>query len=146
MTTKTFNSDSTDGRALEVGRNGERPWLNIREFDLENTMFMLAPSDAPALALAILEAAGVEVIPFDEGPETEAGHAVWALRHHMQEAEAKAAEAKDKAELEAEARDFYDVYHSAADWPYQDWVMLEERYKAQFIAVARHAREMRAEK
>lgn len=98
----------------------------------------LAPSDAPAIALAILEAAGFV------GDETMfTGLAVANLRDHIEEQERVTAEAKDKAKLEAEARDFYDAYHSAADWPYQDWVMLEERYKAQFLAVARKAREMK---
>ena len=141
MINKTFNSDSTDGRALEVGRNGERPWLNIREFDLENTMFMLAPSDAPALALAILEAAGGR-----DALGIDVGNAMIDLREFVADQERITAEAKEQAELEAEARDFYDAYHSAADWPYPDWVMLEDRHKAQFLAVARKAREMRAEK
>lgn len=87
-----------------------------------------------------LEAAGCT----EESPNF--GTAVHELGLAIKEQEYITAEALEQAELEAEARDFYEAYHSAADWPYQDWVMLEDRYKAQFLAVARKAREMRPEK
>lgn len=66
----------------------------------ESMSTQLAPADAPAICLAILEAAGVQAIPFDEGPESEPGHAVWALRHHVQASEAKAKETADREALE----------------------------------------------
>lgn len=66
----------------------------------ESMSTQLAPADAPAICLAILEAAGVQAIPFDEGPESEPGHAVWALRHHVQASEAKAKEAADREALD----------------------------------------------
>lgn len=141
MINKTFNSHSTDGRALEVGRNGERPWLNIREFDLENTMFMLAPSDAPALALAVLEAAGVT--------ETDSPYMQEAadnLRAYILIEEKVTAEARELAELEAEAEALYRVYFETAEMDYKNWEKLEQRVKDYWLAVARRAREMRAEK
>lgn len=145
MINKTFNSDSTDGRALEVGRNGERTWLNIREFDLENTMFMLAPSDVPALALAILEAAGVEA--FGAGYLNKA---VDCLQLHAREQERATAEATERAELEAEALALFNARQEAihsVDWePYEDFAT--EESKQTWLAVARRAREIggRAEK
>lgn len=149
MINKTFNSDSTDGRALEVGRNGERTWLNIREFDLENTMFMLAPADAPALCLAILEAAGYS--EEYEGGNCWAGplgQAMHMLRLETEAQERAIAEARERAELEAEAFNLYRAYMSVHE-PLNaigDWHMLAERTKEKWLAVARRAREMRAEK
>lgn len=110
---------------------------------------IISRDDAPALALAILEAAGFtsEDLQGDDS-DRHFSLAVHHLLRGIEERERETAAAREQAELEAEARDFYDAYHSTADWPYQDWVMLEERYKAQFYAVARRARELggRAEK
>lgn len=101
--TKTFkaNESTSDARVIKVG-----PWTNpgveliVELGDRWGKGIVIPPADAPALALAILEAAGVEAIPFDEGPETIPGHAVWALRHHVQASEAKAKEAADREALE----------------------------------------------
>lgn len=141
MYSKTFKSSTqaNDNRTLSVEKLYGEPRLTIS--DEKRMGFLLDPSDAPALALAILEAAGIDDV--DSGNTS---CAVADLRTFIARQERITAEAREQAELEAEARDFYDAYHPAADWPYQDWVMLEDRYKAQFLAVARKAREMRAEK
>lgn len=87
------------GTVIEVITTNDRPAIIVTDGG-SGRMAYFAPEKAPALALAILEAAGVEAIPFDEGPESEPGHAVWALRHHVQASEAKAKEAADREALE----------------------------------------------
>ncbi|MGO4297373.1 hypothetical protein [Glutamicibacter sp. MCAF14] len=142
MINKTFNSDSTDGLALEVGRNGELPWLNIREFDLENTMFMLAPSDAPALALAILEAAG-----WPERESTSVTRTILSDLSRVVEFQERAtAEAKEQAELEAEALELFNAQRKHQHYPLvEDWDM-QPSCKDTWLAVARKAREIGAGK
>lgn len=137
MINKTFNSDSTDGRALEVGRNGERTWLNIREFDLENTMFILAPSDAPALALAILEAAGGR-----DALGIDVGNAMIDLHECVSEQERANAEAKEQEELEAEALELFNTSRLERGLDELDWVRVTPRERAEWLAVARRAREI----
>lgn len=86
----------------------------------------------------------MEAIPFDEGPETEAGHAVWALRHHVQEAEAKTAEAKEQAELEAEALDFMNAVRDATGAKaLSGFPAYASGIKSHYLIIARKAREMR---
>lgn len=146
MINKTFNSDSTDGRALEVGRNGERPWLNIHEFDFENTMFMLAPSDAPALALAILEAAipdGQKVV------SAVMADALQALRDEVKRIEDRDSAARELAELEAEAVELYRTSFKARMGRESRVKGLDDMVpnsREEWLDVARRAREMRNEK
>lgn len=97
------------------------------------------PADAPALALAILEAAGVEAVPFDEAPETEAGHAAWVLRHHVQASEEAAKEAADQKELETEALTLCRVMWDNSD---QQWEPMSPKAKTMWLVMARTAREM----
>lgn len=139
---KTFKSVTDNESELDVRANDCGVFIAFSRAGQIRQASTFAPSDAPALALAILEAAG-------HGKASDSSRLMQAfdlIELHVAKQERITAEAKEQAELEAEARDFYDVYRSADNWPYQDWVMLEALYKAQFIAVASRAREMRAEK
>ena len=145
-TTKYLILTERPGTNIEIANVDGRPAIIVTD-NYKSTMAYFEPADGAKTALAILDSAG-----YTEGDKmakdaarSHFGDAVESLAVGVGEQGRATAEAKEQAELEAEARDFYDVYHSAADWPYQDWVMLEERYKAQFIAVARKAREMAKE-
>lgn len=114
----------TEGIYLELKENGKRA----------TTVF--PPKDAPALALAVLEAAGV-------AESSDAGVAAGYLRSHIAEQERTTAEAKEQAELEAEALELRNEFtgRTATEWAYPTTTAKEG-----WIAVARKAREMRAEK
>ncbi|MGO4298279.1 hypothetical protein [Glutamicibacter sp. MCAF14] len=141
MSTKTFHDDD---RKLEVQENEGQINLYI-EGEINELGINLAPSDAPALALAILEAAGHRPVAYD--PERLAGDDLLAyiahrLAVHVGDEAKRTAKAKDKAELEAEALELYKAaYPVHADW---DWKSVANTDK--WLAVARRAREMKAEK
>lgn len=108
----------------------------------ESTSTQLAPTDAPAICLAILEAAGVQAIPFDEGPESEPGHAVWALRHHVQASEAKAKEAADREKLEGEALALCSAFQDAGGYARADVMTMHHYDYGKWMDAARKAREI----
>ena len=105
----------------------------------------VSTQDAPALALAILEAGG---FVGDENMFT--GLAVANLRDHVEEQERATAEAEAQAELEAEALGLLNAYlHSADTRLYATWeevVEVSKRMAEDWLAVARKAREIGAEK
>ena len=117
-----------EGIYLELKENGKRA----------TTVF--PPKDAPALALAVLEAAGV-------GESSDAGVAAGYLRSHIAEQERAAAEAKEQAELEAEALELLNAHREATGNPLAESLDgLLYNAKENWLAVARRAREMREEK
>lgn len=101
----------------------------------------LAPSDAPALCLAILEAAGHVR---DACSDNDADVAMEWLHSAIARQAKQSAEAKEQAELEAEALDFLNVSREAKHLGPLD--NFDEHTKDAWLAVARRAREMRAEK
>ena len=106
----------------------------------------IAPSDAPALALAILEAAGyTEAEYVDEWPNV--NRAVFSLRLGIEEQEREASRAKEQAELEAEALELYNARISfLGGEALTSFEKLNQDNKDMWLAVARKAREMRTEK
>lgn len=136
---KTFKSTMTDNRELEVDVIFSNPRLLIKESGNGRSGFVFAPSDAPDLALAILEAAGV---PWNV--DTALGRAAVELDKHVTTEAKRTAEARELAELEAEALGLY-----LACFPnhaVHSFAQLRGKTGDQWLAVARRAREMRAEK
>lgn len=145
---KTFKSASSERKVriweanLGVAVCVEDPITN------ETTSTQIAPSDAPALALAILEAAGVE--PDREPLECQVslGTIVADLQETIQYAEALASAHREQAELEAEALGLLNAYlHSADTRLYATWeevVEVSKRMAEDWLAVARKAREIGA--
>lgn len=141
--TKTFMTATGANRQLQIKRSDDA--VMIRQFDPEfhthqAKTFFLNPSDAPALALAILEAAYGE----DQPAPNKIGEAWAALYAHIAEEESRAAEAKELAELEAEALDLFNTARATRDIDPLEWDEVAD--KDTWVAVARRAREMRAEK
>ena len=137
MTSKTFKSAATN-RTLTVEGffNGA---FSVVFSDDSSRDLMLQGDDAPALALAILEAAGV--VPtqhsdsVDEGSQETLEDVMHWLTRHVRSAEAK-------AELEAEALELYKAhtsYHHAKS-------LSEAASPSRWLAVARKAREIGAKK
>jgi hypothetical protein len=93
--------------------------------------------DAPALALAILEAAGYT------GDDNYSVHtaegAVRVLRRHIEEQTAKKAEAEEAKKLDEEAKALCD------STPYGDWDTNSDNGKDFWRGIARKARELHGE-
>lgn len=99
----------------------------------------LAPTDIPALMLALAEAAGFEAFGADY-----LNKAVDCLQQHTREREREAAEAKEQAELEAEALELFKTLMGVKG--YENFTWSEVASKDEWLAVARKAREIGAEK
>lgn len=101
----------------------------------------VAPSDAPALALAVLEAAG-----WPEEASNSVTHSIMTgLSDVLSIQERIATEAKEQAELEAEALELWASFQGLPADQYT-FANLEDHAQRCWLAVARRAREMRAEK
>lgn len=125
-----------DGIYLELKENGNRA----------TTVF--PPSDAPALALAILEAAGFEAEfhatgTFQDGDCWQLENVAQVIKDYLSIKDAEAAEAKDKAELEAEALELFNVRHGT---DLDDWKHSDRSVASAWVSVARKAREIGAKK
>lgn len=137
MSSKTFKS-VVHGSSIQVHDNGEGVFIGlIREGSMTRGT-TLGKSDAPALALAILEAAG-----HNASPNGSFSVAACYLRQGVKEQERATAEAEELAELEAEALELRNEFtgQTATEWAYPTTTAKEG-----WLAVARKAREMRAEK
>ncbi|MGH3651576.1 hypothetical protein [Glutamicibacter sp.] len=140
-TTKHLILTERPGTHIEIVNADGRPAIIVTD-NYKSTMAYFAPENGAKTALAILEAAG---FVGDENMFT--GLAVANLRDHIEEQEHITAEAKEQAELEAEALEFYNVGASTVGIEGSE-VFYDLRLNDQkvFLAVARKAREMRAEK
>lgn len=148
---KTFKSAFEDSSyRLEVGKNlgAEHLSLWIVGRGLDSTSIAIDPSDAPALALAILEAAGYgEEVVTDGSPDGHIQVAKYYLYEGVKAHASIAAEAEAQAKLEAEALELFNARQEAInsfDWePYKDFA--NEDSKQTWLAVARRAREINKE-
>lgn len=140
MSTKKFMTATGSNRELHIKRSNE-DHVQIRQFDPEfhthqAKTFFLNPSEAPALCLAILEAAGAH-----KDSQDFLGGAVEQLKFHIGEQERITAEAKEQAELEAEALELYNAFS-----PDRKLSRISEAgYPERWLAVARRARALAKE-
>lgn len=119
MINKIFNSDSTDNRVLEVGRNGERPWMNIRDGATGDKMFRIKLEDMPEILRSLADVTA--------GAEAEI-------------------EVRERAELEAEALELCNAHRKACGSPTATtWNDLTLGAKENWLAVTRRARELAKE-
>ncbi|MFJ2619710.1 hypothetical protein [Glutamicibacter sp. NPDC087344] len=130
MTSKTFKSVE-ETRELHVKELGKHFTLVINYKDAGRSGITLAPSDAPALALAILEAAGW---PNEYLASNEILRRLSDFDKHLKEMEA---EAKQQAELEAEALEYYKKFTG-----YTHTTLDSACSPDKWLAVARKAREL----
>ena len=146
---KTFISASTDRVLVVEGYHGA-PYLEIVDGGGDMKSFRLDKSDAPAVALAILEAAGVE--PDREPLECQVslGTIVADLQGTIQYAEALASANREQAELEAEALELFNTLQTEIHGNLgPNWVPVTEfpniETKRKWLAVARKSRELNKE-
>lgn len=147
MSTTKFMTATGSNRELHIKRSNE-DHVQIRQFDPEfhthqAKTFFLNPSEAPALALAILEAAGVE--PDREPLECQVslGTIVADLQATIKHGEALAAAARERAELEAEALMLANsAVLAVGNPPYPSIEHMSDTSLRKWLAVARKAREL----
>lgn len=135
---------------LEAVVGSELDQEDIVPAELADAPATWGSTDAAAKALAILEAAGIESADtdFDKqlfgGPEKGAEYAVMWLRQLAGHQAAKAKEAADRAQLEAEAFEYYQASCIATGtMPAPDWATatsLLDTVGPDFLAIARTAR------
>lgn len=136
---KTFKSVKSTLELTVVRTNEDLVRIITQLPDETGRAIDLAPSDAPALALAILEVAGI-------AESSDAGVAAEYLRAHMAEQERATAEAKEQAELEAEALKLFNAWRKSCNLMIvEDWDIVPS-FRSEWLAVARKAREIGAKK
>lgn len=154
MTSKTFKCVEHEEEVLEVypftGEEGGRKFSLLMPHVSSNAGIAFDSATAPALALAILEAAGLTVAKddFKEGSiEDLLIDAALHLKGAIRLQERATAEAEAQAKLEAEALELLNASNEAIGIsPHSSTDFIGEIVMRRWLAVARKAREMRAEK
>lgn len=137
---KTFKSALSTDKELRITGGPERVCFAQRAHKGMESLVFIDNTEAPALALAILEAAG-----FDGDENMFTGLAVANLRDHVEEQERATSEAKEQAKLEAEALKLFQAWRKSHHLPMvEDWDMTPS-FKPEWLAVARRAREINKE-
>ena len=95
-------------------------------------------------ALAVLEAAGVEAVHrdyefYDDGSPEHLEAVMYFLKQYIEARERATAEAKEQAELEAEALELFNAFNHDQKLSH----ISEAGYPERWLAVARKAREMK---
>lgn len=139
---KTFKSTEIHNRELKVDVLFGSPRLLITDFDGDDKGFVIEKSDAPALALAILESAGGRY-----ALGVDVSNAMIDLREYLTEQERAKAEAKDKAKLKAEALELVNAWRESGNCTLlTNWDTLNGTSVGDhWLAVARKARELTKE-
>ena len=142
---KTFKSAHNNGTEVFVGGGITATNYQLVILDIGATIgkagIYLPASEAPALALAILEAAG-------HGGSSESSRLMQAfdlIELHVKEQERITAEAREQAELEAEALELLNASRESNRRPTLETFDGFESTKQSWLAVARKAREMAKE-
>lgn len=149
MTSKTFKSGyMSDNSRLEIESAIASASFHITHCTVvSEKSFMFNNTDAPALALAILEAAGVEpkMTQFDRVGDQEQLEAIAdGLVGYIEAHKASTAEAKEQAVLEGEALALFNAAREGmALTEYGSYEQLDNHSRRKWLAVARKAREMR---
>ena len=133
---------------LEIRTEGEDLHLSIWQGHIMTGGILIHPSDAPTMALEILEAAGLnkitgtEVIP--DSFENHMMNAILSLEKAIGARRDAEAAAKEQAELETEALALFNALRAQRLYDaFDSWDEARLATKASWLAVARKAREMR---
>lgn len=141
---KVFTSAYSLNREMAISPENKAVLIKIIDRGDYHGSIAIDPSHAPALALAILEVAHGS----DQPAPGKIGEAWSALYVHIAEQERATAEAEAQAKLEAEALELCNAWREANGYDalssFSDGAPIGAM--AEWLAVARRAREMRAEK
>ena len=148
---KTFKSSyMSDGSQLEIESSIASNSFHITHCTaVSEKSFNFRNSDAPALALAILEASGVEAksIPSARiGTSEHLSDTAYELSTYVEKQQRATAEAKDKAELEAESLALLNASLASCDLGQIElFDALNPIEQQRWLAVARRARALAKE-
>lgn len=140
MTSKTFKSHSELAKTISVTRSQGRVLVEIED-PKHLIAINVSDTDAPALALAILEAAGVKPVGYPGNSTITLGSVVGDLALVIAEQERATAEARERAELEAEALELRNEYFDKEC----AWSDINDVGQALWLRMARKARELAKE-
>ena len=148
---KTFKCVEHEEEVLEVypftGEEGGRKFSLLMPHVSSNAGIAFDSTTAPALALAILEAAGVEESSphygLNDSPEWNLRWASHYLGRSIELTNTQAAEAEAQAKLEAEALELFKTLMGYKG--YENFTWSEVIDKDEWLAVARKARELNKE-
>lgn len=142
MTSKKFDNHGNT-RKLHIESASEGFVFLKIEFGGYKEYFTVSNDIIPSISLALLESAG-----FVGDENMFSGLAVANLRDHIEEQERSKAEAKDKAELKAEALELVNAWRDSANYtPHTNWDALEDTPVGDhWLSVARKSRELRDSK
>lgn len=146
---KTFKSMSTY-KVITVAAERNVPgfFLEIQPSDGDSETISLASSEAPALALAILEAAGVKATRrppnFIAGSDYQLENAAYEIDEYIRAREITAAAEADRVKLEAEALKLCNEFYSESATSWKE-ARISAGQKESWLAVARAARELNKE-
>lgn len=128
-----------DGSPMTIeGRAEHKNWA----IKFVSTYREFTPEDAPTLALAILEAAGTELVPsesYETGSLDQLRDAAYELSKYIEARDEATKEAADREALEGEALTLCRVMWDNSD---QQWEPMSSKAKTTWVAMARTAREM----
>ena len=149
MSSQTF--EGVDGtRLLHIKNLGKHVAMSIEVPGQVHMGITFDPASIPALALAELEAAGLTVAKGDVKQDSFEDFMIDASLHlkaALRLQERITAEAKEQAELESEALELYNARISfLGGEALTSFEKLNQDNKDMWLAVARRARELRAEK
>ena len=140
---KTFKSavpSSTQTLVVRKDHDGTAVYVRTEDSGRLIAGIVLERTDAPAIALAILEAAGIAAKGFSESSDAEM--AVAHLASHVGLERAKAKEAADREALEREALALCNAFQDAGGYEKSD-VMTTHHYDyGKWMDAARKAREL----
>lgn len=134
---KTFKSAGNPCASISIAPSADGV-RTVHMHGIESTGVTVSTADGPALALAILEAAGFT----EESPNF--GTAVHELGLAIKEQDYITAEAEAQAELEAEALELRNAYFGDVGSE-REWSDLTIGAQSTWITVARRAREINKE-
>lgn len=127
---------------LKVRENGESGSIYI-SIDSQGSFAGVGIEEAPALALAILEAAGVKACAKEfgatAGTMAQLEDIAWALADYSNAKALEAEQAADREALEVEALHLCRIMW---DNPDQAWTPMSPEAKAKWLKMARTAREL----
>ena len=147
MNSKTFKSAVSAGHLNIHDSKRGLITVSISRDKAILEMIDLKTETAPAIALAILEAAGVEArsIPSARlGTSEHLSDTAYELSTYIEKQQRATAEAKEQAELEAEAFELRRAYLEGRA-RFDSWNELTDAERDHWLAVARRAREMAKE-
>lgn len=106
-------------------------------YDVKGTQALVDAKDAPALALAVLDAPASNGAPV--APEV--ARAMEALEEYTQRIQAEAAEAADREKLDSEALDLYNRVMRSGKEPLSEWLSTLQFTRIKYTNIAKAARE-----